>query len=83
MKIDVDLNKLNEEEFISFLMNDVNNYILNELIPSFKHTEDTKKWSAALDVVRANMDFYNLYSDFDLTKAPIPRYISFPHKCGI
>ena len=83
MKIDVDINKLNEEEFISFLMHDVNNYILDKLIPSFKRTQDTKKWSAALDVVRANMDFYNLYSDFDLTKAPIPHYISFPHKCDI
>ena len=83
MKINIDLTQLNEEEFISFLMNDVNKYILDEFIPSFKRTQDTKKWSAALDIVRANMDFYSLYSDFDLTKTPVPHYISFPYKCGI
>ena len=82
MKIDVDLNKLNEYEFITFLLEDINDYLFT-LSNKFKREQDVKKWSAALDIIRANMDFYNLYSDFDLTKAPIPHYISFPHKCGI
>ena len=82
MKIDVDLNKLNEYEFITFLLEDINDYLFT-LSNKFKREQDVKKWSAALDIIRANMDFYSLYSNFDLTKAPIPHYISFPHKCGI
>lgn len=57
MKIDINLNKMSEEEFINFLMNDVNNYLLNELSPILQKRQDAKKWSAALDIVRANMDF--------------------------
>lgn len=83
MKINIDLNTLSEQEFVNFLLTDVNNYILNELVPIFQHRQDTKRWAAALDIVRANMDFYSLYHDCDLTKMPSPEPYKIYSCCGL
>ena len=82
MKINIDLATLSEEEFINFLLYDVNNYLLNELSPILQKRQDAKKWSAALDIVRANMDLYSLYHDCDLSKLPPPEpYKVYPTGC--
>lgn len=83
MKIDINLNKMSEEEFINFLMNDVNDYLLNELSPILQKRQDAKKWSAALDVIRANMDFYCLYHEYDISKFPPSQpYTVYPASCS-
>lgn len=82
MKINIDLTTLSEEEFINFLLNDVNDYLFT-LSQKFKHEQDVKKWSAALDIIRANMDFYCLYHEYDISKAPPPKpYVVYPSGCS-
>lgn len=83
MKINVDLSQLSEEEFISFLLNDVNGYLLSELSPALRKKQDAKKWTAALDIVRANMELYLLYHDIDLSKIPPPEPYKIYPCCGI
>lgn len=83
MKINVDINQLSEDEFINFLLNDVNDYLLNELSPILQKRQDAKKWSAALDIVRANMDLYSLYHDINLSKIPPPEPYKLYPSCGI
>lgn len=82
MKIDVDLNKLNEDEFINFLLYDVNDYLFT-LSQKFKQEQNVKKWSTALDIIRANMDFYCLYHEYDISKLPPPQpYTVYPSGCS-
>lgn len=83
MKVDINLTNLKEEDFTYFLMDDINNYLLNEMIPHFKQEKDIQKISAALDIVRANMDFYCLYHEYDISKAPPPQpYVVYPSGCS-
>ena len=72
MKNNIDLTKIDKEEFIYFLFYDINNYLLNELVPAFRQKQDLQKLSATLDIVRANADLYSLFHPYDLSKAPPP-----------
>lgn len=82
MKIDIDLNKMSEEEFINFLMNDINDHLFT-LSQKFELEQNVKKLSAALDIIRANMNFYCLYHEYDISKAPPPQpYVVYPSGCS-
>lgn len=83
MKVDINLTNLKEEDFTYFLMDDINNYLLNEMIPHFKQEKDIQKISAALDIVRANMNLYSLFHEYDLSTIPPPEpYKTYPSCCS-